>query len=54
MINNVNYVESLQADRNMKYTLPQWMKDEHMENCDEFVRDYYRTIADRFFHLFNR
>ena len=37
------FFNSLGIDNSSKYDLPQWMRDEHIENCEGSAAEYYRS-----------
>lgn len=37
------FFNSLGIENSSKYDLPQWMRDEHIENCEGSAAEYYRS-----------
>lgn len=36
--------DAVNSDFSHKYDLPDWMRDEHLENCGGFVNEYYSNL----------
>lgn len=38
------FLQSMDMNTNQKYDLPDWMKEEKLDNCNGFVDEYYHDM----------
>lgn len=41
------FLQSMDMNTSQKYDLPDWMREEKLDNCSGFVDEYYHDMNDR-------